>query len=334
MRIRTPKKRTGVGFPMRTFRRGLLTGLSTAWNLGKIVFPITLITTVLGYTPLIGWLSGLLSPLMRYLGLPGEAAIPLIIGNTLNLYAPIGVILSMDLTVKEVFILAVMLSISHNLFVESAVTKGVGAKLWVTVVIRLGASVLAAAIINLLWTGGSRKAGFGILSGAPAAEPNHWGDIFWIGLKSAALGTAKLALIVIPVMIAIQALKDLRLLDRFAMLIRPATRMFGMEKNASVTMAAGFLFGMTYGAGVMIQAVREDGVKKKDVYLLIVFLSLCHAVVEDTLVFVPLGIPVWPLLLIRLILAVILTFVVSRVWNQREKRNMPVRQTPAHIGSK
>jgi spore maturation protein SpmB len=319
---------------MRILQRGLLTGLRTAWSLGKIIFPITLITTVLGYTPLIGWLSERLSPFMRYIGLPGEAAIPLLIGNMLNLYAPLGTIMSLDLTVKEVCIIAVMLSISHNLFVESAVTKGVGVKLWVTVVIRLGAAVAMAALINILWDGGSQKAGFGTLAGSPSEEPERWGTILWIGLKTAALGVAQLAAIVIPVVTVIQALKDLKLLDRFASLLHPFTRLFGMQKNASVTVAAGFLFGMTYGAGVMIQAVKEDGVRKKDVYLAIIFLSLCHAVVEDTIVFVPLGIPVWPLLLLRFILAVILTLIVSRIWSHLENRNVSSRPAPAHADSK
>jgi len=46
-------------FPTLTLRRGLLVGLQTVWSLGKIIFPITLITTILGFTPLIDWLFGI-----------------------------------------------------------------------------------------------------------------------------------------------------------------------------------------------------------------------------------------------------------------------------------
>ena len=61
---------------------------------------------------------------------------------------------------------------------------------------------------------------------------------------------------------------------------------------------------LAYGAGVMIQAVKEDGVSQKDITLAFIFLMACHAVVEDTLIFVPLGIPVLPLFLIRLGVAI------------------------------
>lgn len=66
----------------------------------------------------------------------------------------------------------------------------------------------------------------------------------------------------------------------------------------------------------MIQAVKEDGVSKKDVTIAFIFLVACHAVVEDTLIFIPLGIPVLPLLLIRLVTAILLTMAVAYIWNK------------------
>jgi len=305
---------------MQTLRSGLLTGLRTTWTLGKIIFPITLITTILDYTPIIGWLSDQLSPFMGYIGLPGEAAIPLLLGNVMNLYAAIGAIISLDMTVKEVFIIAIMLSLSHNLLVECAVTKRMGAKIWVTLVVRVGSALLVGMLINLIWQGGDQKALFGLLPDSEAIAAEHWGAILWIALTKSAMGVVQLAIIVIPVMIFIQVLKDLRWLDRFASALHPATRLIGLEKKSSVTIASGFLFGLAYGAGVMIQAVKEDEVRRKDLYLVVIFLSACHAVVEDTLIFVPPGIPVWPLLLIRFIIASFLTFSVARVWNYMEKR--------------
>ena len=62
----------------------------------------------------LAWIIELIAPIMGIFGLSGEAAIPLVLGNGLNLYAGIAGILSLELTVKEVFIIAVMLSFSHN----------------------------------------------------------------------------------------------------------------------------------------------------------------------------------------------------------------------------
>ena len=97
-------------------------------DLGESIFPVTLIVAILQYTPILPWVIERIAPLMKLIGLSGDAAIPLVIGNFLNLYAAIGAILTLDFTVKEVFILAVMLSFSHNLIVESSVAMKVGIK--------------------------------------------------------------------------------------------------------------------------------------------------------------------------------------------------------------
>ncbi|MCM3731456.1 hypothetical protein M3196_07240 [Fictibacillus nanhaiensis] len=305
---------------METLKKGTLAGLKTTWTLGKIIFPVTLIITLLSHTPVLDWLISAISPAMKWIGLPGEAAIPLVLGNFLNLYAGIGGILTLDtLTVQDVFILAVMLSFSHNLFIESGVAASVGIKLWVILLVRVGLALFSAFMINLLWDGGTEKAQYGFISKSEAA-PNGWGEITLTALEKASLGILQLALIVIPLMIVMQYLKDKGWLQKFSNWMAPAMKLLGMKENTSMTMAAGLTIGLAYGAGVMMQAAKEDGVSKKDLYLAFIFLVSCHAVVEDTLVFVPLGIPVLPLLIIRVVTAVVLTIFVAYIWNRLERK--------------
>lgn len=140
-----------------------MVGLNTTWALGKVIFPVTLIVSILQYTPILPWIIELITPLMSMLGLSGDAAIPLVIGNFLNLYAAIGAILTLDLTVKEIFIIAVMLSFSHNMLVESSVALKVGVKLWIIVLVRLGLAFISAVVINLVWNGGSEIAHYGMV---------------------------------------------------------------------------------------------------------------------------------------------------------------------------
>src|SRR3954447_5566312 len=123
-------------------KSGFKVGLKTTWTLSKVIFPVTLIVSVLQYTPVLKWVIAFIAPLMNLLGLPGDAAIPLVLGNFLNLYAGIGAILTLDLTVKEVFILATMLSFSHNLLIESGVAMKVGVKLWVILTVRIGLALV------------------------------------------------------------------------------------------------------------------------------------------------------------------------------------------------
>ena len=121
---------------MTTLKNGLKAGFKTTWSLGKIIFPITLLVTMLQYTPVLPFIIDLVAPIMGLFGLSGDAAIPLVLGNALNLYAGIAGILSVELTVKEVFILAVMLSFSHNIFIETGVALKVGVKLWIVLLVR------------------------------------------------------------------------------------------------------------------------------------------------------------------------------------------------------
>lgn len=301
----------------QTIKEGLKVGLQTTWSLGKIIFPVTLIVAFLQHTPVLPWVTELITPFMSLFGLSGDAAIPLVIGNFLNLYAAIGAILTLELTVKEVFIIAVMLSFSHNMLVESSVALRVGVKLWIAVVVRVGLALLSGIVINLVWQGGGEIAKYGMVG---SQQENVTGllSISLDALQKAGLGVLQLAMIVIPLMVVIQILKDLKWLAVFSKWMSPVTRSLGMKENTSTTLAAGLLFGLAYGAGVMIQAVKEDGVSKKDATLAFIFLACCHAVVEDTLIFAPLGIPVLPLLIIRVVAAILLTVVVAAIWKRAE----------------
>ncbi|BDG37483.1 nucleoside recognition domain-containing protein [Saccharococcus caldoxylosilyticus] len=296
-------------------RRGFFVGLQTTWTLGKVIFPITLIVSILQHTPVLQWVIQLVTPFMKWIGLPGDAAIPLVLGNLLNLYAGIGAILTLDLTVKEVLILAIMLSFSHNLLIESTVASRTGMSIALMIIVRIGLALVSALLIHYLWHGGSETAQYGFVSNSPE-QLTSWGAILFDGVKKACLGIVQLAVIVIPLMLGIQILKELKWIHIFSRWMAPVTKVLGMKENTSLTLAAGLVFGLAYGAGVMIQAVKEDGVSKRDLTLAFIFLVSCHAVVEDTLVFVPLGIPVWPLLLIRLATAILLTMLISFIWNR------------------
>lgn len=300
----------------KTFTTGLKNGLQTTWILGKVIFPITVLITLLSFTPVIDWVVKLCSPVMVLFGLPGDAAIPLVLGNVLNLYAGIGAILSLSLTVKHVFILAVMLSFSHNLFVETALAKRIGVSPWMVVSVRLGLAILSAVTINLVWQGGSEPAAYGLVTSESTEQTTGILMIFWLAVKKAGFGILQMAMIVIPLMIVVQLLKDLQILKLLTRFMAPLTSVLGISRNGGFTMLAGLLFGLAFGAGIILQAVKEEPLAKRDLYLMVLFLVACHAVIEDTLIFIPLGIPVWPLLVIRVIVALVVTIITARIWKR------------------
>lgn len=300
-----------------TFVLGLKSGLKTTWVLGKIIFPITFLVTILKFTPVIDWIVYLFTPLMKWIGLPGEAAIPLVLGLVLNLYAAIGAIITLDLTVKSVFILAIMLSFAHNLFVETAVAKKIGVNPIVPVGIRLTLAFSSAFLINIFWNGGDALANYGMIASSEEQVVEGWFNIGLLGIKTALLGIWQLAIIVFPLMLGVQILKDLNAINHIAKWLEPATKFLGLSSSrTSIPLVAGLTFGLAYGAGLIIESAKEENLSKKDLYLLSIFLVACHAVIEDTLIFIPLGINVLPLLLIRLSVAIIITVVTARVWKR------------------
>lgn len=129
---------------------GLKKGFITLWKLTKIVVPIYFCVTFLKMTPILDQLSNLFEPAMKLIGLPGEASLVLVLGNAINLYAGIGAIASLTLNTKQITILAIMLSFSHSLFLESAVAKRTGVSLVLVVITRLTLAILSAFFLNII----------------------------------------------------------------------------------------------------------------------------------------------------------------------------------------
>ena len=130
--------------------KGFKKGVTTLWNLSKIVVPIYFLVTFLNYTGILELISDICRPVMNIFGLPGEASLPLVLGNCINLYAGLGAMASIVLTTKQVTILAIMLSFSHSLFLESAVVKRVGVNIGLAVVIRLSLALVSGVVFNFI----------------------------------------------------------------------------------------------------------------------------------------------------------------------------------------
>lgn len=133
----------------QTMIKGIRSGLSTTWELAKIIIPVYFAVTILKNTALLDIISNLFKPFMNIVGLPGEAAIVLVLGNVVNLYAALGAIATLTLTSKEITIIAVMLSFSHSLFMETAVAKKTGIKVIVILTIRITLAILSGLFLNL-----------------------------------------------------------------------------------------------------------------------------------------------------------------------------------------
>jgi len=138
------------GLSLNTLKRGFISGLKITWQLSKILVPVYFIVTILKHTPIINWISTGFAPLMKLFGLPGKAAIVLVMGNVVNLYAAIGAIASLDLSIREIYILAIMLSFCHSLLVETAIAKKIGLSAIKVIAVRMALAVVFGIAFNLI----------------------------------------------------------------------------------------------------------------------------------------------------------------------------------------
>ncbi|MBS4540157.1 nucleoside recognition protein [Clostridium sp. D2Q-11] len=118
--------------------------------------------------------------------------------------------------------------------------------------------------------------------------------------------------VIIPLMIAMEFLKEYKIIDKLSNLLSPLSRLLGMSKKTIFPLVVGLTLGLAYGAGVIIQIAKEGKLSKKDLYLLLIFLVACHSVIEDTLLFVAMGANGWLLLSFRIVVALILTILASK----------------------
>lgn len=135
-------------------------------------------------------------------------------------------------------------------------------------------------------------------------------------IKEATIGSLdsvySIAIIVIPIMIVLQLLKDYNALDKLTKPFQFISRLFNISKESVLPLLVGIIFGLSYGAGVIIQSAKEGNLSKRDLLLITVFLATCHAVFEDTLIFVAVGANGFLLLGFRLVAALIITYVLSK----------------------
>lgn len=138
-----------------------------------------------------------------------------------------------------------------------------------------------------------------------------------------ALGLIRLLLlvfaIIMPLMIALELFRYYGLLARIARLLEPITRRIGFGHDSVYPLLAGIVFGISYGGGVLIGEANKGRVVKDQAFLVAVFLAICHALVEDTFLFVLQGANGWIVILTRFILAIMVTAItatmIKRGWS-------------------
>lgn len=105
------------------------------------------------------------------------------------------------------------------------------------------------------------------------------------------LGTLmlKVFVIVLPLLMLMEWIKSARWFEVVIRRAGPIVRPLGFRPQAVFSLVTGIAFGITYGAGVLISQARTGELDARQIFLIGSFLGICHAVLEDTLLFVAVG---------------------------------------------
>ena len=122
-----------------------------------------------------------------------------------------------------------------------------------------------------------------------------------------------IARVLVPIMIVIEIFKDTKLIDKISNFINPVSKFFTLSRTAGISLLFGIFFGLTIGAGAILQSIKDYNVDKRSVFLVAMFISPCHAIFEDAFIMKAAGANILPLLAARFLSASIAAFILSRV---------------------
>lgn len=292
--------------------KGAKDAAKTVWFLIKIIVPITFLVALLDWSGALRVIARVLSPAMGLLGLPGEAALVFISGALLNNYSAIAVAGSLALNIREATILAIMCLTAHNLVVETSVMRKSGSLGVKMALLRVGAAILTGWVYSRILP--SVLADLPFSAVAAASSPLFEGMIFAWALSTGKL-VLKLVIIVCGIMIAQRLLEEFKIMDFLSRLFSPLMRIFGLPPTASFLWIVINVVGYAYGAGIIAEQIESGRMKPQEGDLFNHHAGMCHSLVEDTTLFLAVGLPFFWLVVPRFVLAI------AVVWFERARRH-------------
>ena len=296
--------------------RAIRPALSTTRFLVTVMVPVSLGVLLLDSSGLLSIVSRWLDPVMHLLGLSGESSLVFLSGALLSNYSAIAVIGTLDLSAREITILAVMCLICHNLIVESAVMRKTGSSAFKMVLLRIGTAIFAAAVLNRIM--GEEVTAAVVRSGsAGATVPLSMESLpsllsGW-ALDSGAL-LLKIAVIVTLLMILHKIMEEFGFMELLAKFTAPLMLVLGLPSSAGFLWIISNVVGLAYGSAIMIERSQSGKLSLSDGDLFNHHAGISHSLLEDSLLYAAIGVPVLWLLVPRVILAIAI------VWLERLRR--------------
>lgn len=282
-------------------QKSLKTSLKSSWTILKLIVPIYILADVLFYYNLLSHITFIFKPLVSLLGLPQEAALAIVSGLFLNLYAAIAFAAPLGLDAKEWTVLALFLGIAHSLIVETEIMKRLGLSRIYSILLRLSVGLLVGGLTSKLpqsWFSSE------ILQETITPEHLVYQSLFDL-LQNSLYESLSLSLKVIALVTLLifflDFIKSLAIIEKHS-----------HKVNSGFSITVGVILGITYGAGILISEYEKGVLQKKEILFIGTYLMIAHAIIEDTLLFVIFGANPWLIVGLRLAFATLIAYLIVK----------------------
>ncbi|MFW5498441.1 MULTISPECIES: hypothetical protein [unclassified Maridesulfovibrio] len=260
-------------------------------DLFKIMIPVVIAVKILQEFNLVGYLAAPLAPIMKMVGLPGEMGLVWATALINNIYSGLIVFLSLaqdqPLTAAQATVLGTMILVAHSMPVELRVVQSSGPKLGFQLLIRMGAAFLMGLVLHFIYQN------FDVLQGPANILLTPDNSAVEKTILEWAFGELRNLISIFGIILCLLAimriLTKLRVIAAMDFLLRPFLTMMGIGTKASALTVVGLTMGLSYGGGMIIHETKSGRIDKKDVFYSLTLMSICHSLIEDTLLLMMIG---------------------------------------------
>ena len=293
---------------------------SFLWVL-KLLLPISFLTAFLEWT---GWLyqvEFLFRPVMGLIHLPALAALPLLIAIIAGFYGGIAAMTALPFTLDQMTLVSIFILICHSLIQEGFIQGKSGLSPWAATFSRLGTALITILVVGLFFENTSSPSA-GVHSLQTLSRP------FGLFLTEWSLATlnlsAKIFIILVGFSILLEICKAMGWIDPLIRFLSPLWRFLGLSKKAGVLWIMGGVFGLIYGAAMIVEEVNASRVSPEEVKKLQLSIGIQHSVIEDPLLLSSLGLSVFWIVVPRLVAAIAVVRIYS-LWQRKFGGGAPVQ---------
>ncbi len=279
------------------FKKGLR---STIW-ICEIVLPISLAIALVQW---MGWLDNLdsvLAPLMNWINLPSQAALPIITGILTNIYAVIALLSVLPFSPEQATLIAIFSLISHNMIAEGIIQHKSGLNFFAASAVRICLAALTVFVVSQFFHNTTHS--IAVSAAAVVRSP------FWQFLGDWALSTLYLFLKILGLIVLIMVLLEFSRargwIDKSIRFLRPLAKIMGISENTMVMWITANVFGLLYGGAIIVEEAKRGNLSREKLTSLHISIGAHHSTIEDPILFLLLGLNAFWLWIPRLIAVII-----------------------------